>query len=174
MPVVMGRARPAGWISAKTVGSFVPGLTKKAFEKYGFSAAALIMDWERIAGSRLAAATSPMRLKWPRLGDESVAAGDARPGATLLLKVDPALALEIEYAARQLIDRINTYFGYRAVAEIRLLQAPQLAKVASPGHAATRASPASAPAGPGLAAALARLEAGIRGQSGSRAGGSGR
>ena len=41
------RRRPGMLFGAKTVGSFLPGLTRKAFEKYGFSAATLITDWAR-------------------------------------------------------------------------------------------------------------------------------
>lgn len=113
--------------SAKAVGSFVPKLTKKAVEKYGFSAAALITEWATIVGKETARHTEPQRLKWPRTVDayaetESDSAG--RPGATLFLMVDGAFALDIQYKGRQIIDRINSYFGYRAVAELRIVQKP--------------------------------------------------
>ena len=47
-----------------------------------------------------------------------------RPGATLVLRVDGARALDVQYKARQIIERINAYFGYAAVAELRIVQAP--------------------------------------------------
>ncbi len=114
-------------IKAKTVGSFVPGLTKKACEKYGFSAASLISDWPQIVGRDLSRHTSPQRLKWPRYvpAYQDVETGcEGRPGATLILHVDPAKALDIQYGTTQLIERINGYFGYRAVSDIRIVQAP--------------------------------------------------
>jgi hypothetical protein len=113
-------------ITARALGSYVPGLTRGAFEKHGFAAAALITEWERIVGPEFAAYTRPERLKWPKVplrpaeGDEP---GVSRPAATLLLRVDPARALEAEYKAALILDRVNTYFGYRAVAEVRVLQA---------------------------------------------------
>lgn len=116
----------ARFVPAKTVGSFVPSLTRKAFEKFGFSTATLLTDWARIVGADLAAFTVPDKLKWPR-GPESGGAEDddgARRAATLMLRVDPARALDVEYRARQIADRINGYFGYRAVETIRLVQAP--------------------------------------------------
>jgi hypothetical protein len=48
----------------------------------------------------------------------------------LVLRVDPARALDVQYKAQQILERINVYFGYRAVAELRIVQAP-LAKRAS-------------------------------------------
>lgn len=116
-----------GMVPARTVGSFVPKLTQKAFEKYGFSTVALLTDWTAIAGRDLAAYTRPERIKWPRnvAVREDVESGcQGRPGACLILRVDPARALDVQYSAAQLIERINGYFGYRAIADLRILQAP--------------------------------------------------
>ncbi|MEZ5817278.1 MAG: DciA family protein [Hyphomicrobiaceae bacterium] len=117
-------------IPAKTVGSFVPRLTRPAFERYGFSAAALITDWETIVGGDIAAYTMPERLKWPRrvewTGEEVSDEERGRPGATLILAVAAGRALDIQYKAAQLVERINSYFGYRAVADLRIVQVPQI------------------------------------------------
>src|SRR5262249_11782606 len=122
------RKRPGPLYGVKTVGSFLPGLTRKAFEKYGFSAASLVADWATIAGRDLAAYTAPERLKWPRVverSDEELAeTGKGRPGATLVLRVDGGRSLDVQHRARQIIERINAYFGYAAVAELRIVQAP--------------------------------------------------
>jgi hypothetical protein len=185
MPVI--RARTPGWVSAKAVGSYVPGLTRKAFERFGFSTAALITDWEKIAGTRIAAYTEPQRLRWPRpQGEDAPEAVEGRPGATLVLKVDPARALDAEYAAPQIVDRINAYFGYRAVAALRLVQAPvsatgnrqPAAGVSATGirHPASVTTPSTTIPATGcrlpvaasdpLAAALARLAAGVAARHG--------
>ena len=105
------------------VGSFVAGLAGKAFEKYGFAAAGLITDWAAIAGQELALYTRPERLKWPPAGVDGEDA-PRRRGATLLLCVDAARGLDVQFRARQIIERINGYFGYAAVAELRILQGP--------------------------------------------------
>ncbi|MDX2308963.1 MAG: DciA family protein [Hyphomicrobium sp.] len=173
--IAAGRLGATDWLSrsrsrlhVKAVGSFVPALTKKAFEKHGFSAATLIMDWQRIVGSELASVALPERVKWPRV---PVAADpdsrEGRVGATLVLKVDPASALEVEYGARQIVERVNGYFGYRAVAEIRIIQVPVDPPRRRDHVPEDRAQP-SAPGSPGgfgegpLAEALARLEAGVK------------
>jgi hypothetical protein len=154
--------------ASKSVGAFVPGLTRKAFEKFGFSTASLIMDWPRIAGADLAQWTTPERVKWPQGFETAELAQEsgARPGATLVLRVDPARALDVEYRARQIIERINAYFGYRAIAELRILQAPLPAHAIAASRSVTKlAAQPQHPTLPDdpLARALARMEAGVRG-----------
>ncbi|MFM1813822.1 MAG: hypothetical protein RLZ98_517 [Pseudomonadota bacterium] len=110
---------------ASAVGSYLPQLTRKVFEKYGFSTADLLTDWPAIAGAELAAFTVPQQLKWPRkLGESENGVASERRGATLVLRVDGGRALDVQYQSRQIIERINGYFGYRAVSELRLVQAP--------------------------------------------------
>jgi hypothetical protein len=110
-------------VAAKTVGEFVPALMRPAFEKFGFPAAAILTDWAAIAGPELAAFTAPERLKWPRRSGGEDAQEDGA-GATLVLRVSGARALEVEHSRERLIERINAAFGYRAVTTIRLIQAP--------------------------------------------------
>lgn len=154
--------------ASKSVGAFVPGLTRKAFEKFGFSTASLIMDWPRIAGADIAQWTTPERVRWPQGHETAELAQESgtRPGATLLLRVDPARALDVEYRARQIIERINAYFGYRAIAELRILQAPlpahAMAVTRSMTKPAARPQQMALPEDP-LARALARMEAGVKG-----------
>src|SRR5262245_7872073 len=108
-------------VAARTVGEFVPTLMRPAFEKFGFPAAALLTEWAAIAGPEIAAFTAPERLKWPRRanGEE-----EDQNGATLILRVGGARALEVEHSRERLIERINAAFGYRAVTAIRIVQAP--------------------------------------------------
>lgn len=173
------KARKPVYVAAKAVGTFVPGLTRKSFEKFGFATAQLITDWGDVAGVELARFTCPERIRWPRLplGEDGEA---ARGGAVLMLRVDPARALDVEYKRAQLMERINVYFGYRAVADIRIVQgaidrAEQNGKafatpplsVGRPARPAAGGKPAGAPeieavADEGLRQALARLQSGIQ------------
>ena len=73
----------------------------------------------------------------------------------------------MQYKARQIIERINAYFGYAAVAELRIVQAP-VERQAAAARPAARASgeplthEVAHVADPGLRDALARLGAGVR------------
>jgi hypothetical protein len=166
-----------GMVSARTVGSFVPKLTQKAFEKYGFSTVALLTDWTAIAGKDLAAYTLPERIKWPRnvpIREDVEGGCQGRPGACLILRVDPARALDVQYSTAQLLERINGYFGYRAVADLRILQAPldpirkpqahrEQPRSLPPANAALVKTPMPVPmvADEALKAALMRLQEGF-------------
>lgn len=150
----------------KQAGAFAPGLTRPAFEKYGFPAAALLTDWAAIAGPDLASYTAPERLKWPRQPGGPEEARAHQP-ATLVLRVEGPRAIELQHRLPQLIERINSYFGFRAVAQIRLYQAP-LERQPCARTAPCRITPRPDRAGlvesirdPRLRAALSRIAAAI-------------
>jgi hypothetical protein len=154
---------------ARAVGSFLPHLTTKALQKYGFSTASLIMDWPAVVGREIASYAAPERIKWPRAAeqadDEGASTPARRAGAVLMLRVDGARALDVQYRTQQIVERINAYFGYAAIAQIRLIQAPL---AVAPEQRLPR--PPAAPltrevagvADTGLRDALARLGAEIR------------
>lgn len=162
------KAQARAKFTGHTLSKFVGKLTKKAFEKHGFSAATLLTDWRTIVGHDLATYTAPERLKWPRgvetYGDVAED-GAGRPGATLVVRVDSARALDVSYKSRQLIERINAYFGYKAVSELRFIQAPVAAllmqPVMRPPRPAQPTAHVQAVADEGLRDALAKLEATI-------------
>lgn len=112
---------------ARPLGALVPAITAKSFERFGFAVASLLIDWPSIVGAELAAYTEPERLRWPRAGHVTPADepdAEHRRSATLVLKVDGARALDVQYRARQIIERINSHYGYRAVEALRIVQGP--------------------------------------------------
>lgn len=134
-PPVKKTRRTGGGPSA--IGAYVPAVTRAAFSAHGFPSANILSDWPDIIGAEFAEITSPERLIWPR-GAEPYAeqagggqgrtgrTGHRRAGATLVLRVDGPRSLEIQHIAPQLLERINVYFGYRAVAHLRIQQGPVL------------------------------------------------
>lgn len=167
------RHRVQGTFGPKAVGALVPGVTRKAFEKYGFSTATLLTDWSVIVGAELARSTQPERLKWPRISDRDQPAAQRDAGATLVLRVDDGRAMDVQYRTRQIIDRINAHFGYRAVSQIRIIQAPLVPVAATPASRTVTSRPSRASTSPradlsgianeDLRAALARMQQAITG-----------
>lgn len=97
----------------RVAGSLVGALTKKALGKRGFASAAIITDWATIVGPDLAKHTRPQKLTFPK---------GKRDGGTVHILTSGPMALQLQHLAPMVVDRINGYFGYGAVAEIRLVQ----------------------------------------------------
>ena len=115
----------------------------EVFAKQGFASADIVTHWPDIVGPEIAAHAEPMKLKWPRGGDE-----EAGP-ATLVLRVEGPAAVEIQHLAAVILERVNRFFGWRAVDRIALRQAPLTRRA--------RARPSSAPTAEAVALTADRL-----------------
>lgn len=136
VPRSLPSSRPAGSrnSSFRTVGSLLPKLTKPVFEKYGFSVTSIITEWTQIVGHDLAGFTRPEKLKWQKkctqIPPEYEDASDLKNqsgrsnDAILVLRVDGPRAIEVQFQSEQIIERINRFFGYKAITGIRIIQAP--------------------------------------------------
>jgi hypothetical protein len=90
-------------------------IVRRAFGRQGFAEPGVLLRWHEIVGDTLARFTLPERLSFPY--------GERSQG-TLHLKVDGQFALEVQHLEPMIVERINTFFGYGAVAKIAILQAP--------------------------------------------------
>lgn len=93
-------------------------ITDAALRKRGFAQSTVITNWAEIVGAELADHTTPQRLAFPRSGR------GGRGGGTLHVRVAGALATELQHLEPLVLERINTYFGYQAVARLALEQGP--------------------------------------------------
>lgn len=125
----------AAW-GARAVGAYVSRVLDPVARARGFSTTALLSEWPAIVGAYLASFTMPDKIVWPRRQDEQEAKKHRPEGATLTLRVEGPRAIEVQHCAGQILERVNIYFGYRAIAEMRILQAP-VVKV----HARRRSPP---------------------------------
>tara|TARA_R110000868_G_scaffold1844_2_gene14546 strand:- start:6930 stop:7469 length:540 start_codon:yes stop_codon:yes gene_type:complete len=98
-----------------TVGTSLPHLAAPALRKRGFAQARLITEWPSIVGEALARETVPQKLVFQR---------GSKTDAILHLRVASGYALELQHIAPQIIARINGFFGFRAVADLRYAQGP--------------------------------------------------
>jgi len=162
-------ARAAG--AARPIGAFAAGALDPAARARGFATAALFSEWTSIVGSELAQFTMPDRILWPRQRDDTGEANDRRSrkhdGAVLILRVDGPRAIEVQHRSCQILERVNGHFGYRAVADLRILQAPVTRRPAPLPAAPRPIDPDALPPSAsiedgGLRAALLRLGSGAR------------
>lgn len=108
--------------------SSVPNLTKLALGRRGFAEASLIGEWTTIVGEDIARLAIPVKMRLPRpkqgnaRKDEKPAGSVAPniPGGTLTLRASPAASLEIQHLKPRILERIQRYFGYPAITEIKI------------------------------------------------------
>jgi hypothetical protein len=136
----------------------------EAFARQGFASADIVTHWPDIVGPEIAAHAEPIKLRWPRGGDE------APEPATLELRVEGPAAIEIQHLSGVIVERVNRFFGWRAIDRIAIRQAPLARRARSrparaPSAEATARVAARLPdiADADLRAALARLGAAIKG-----------
>lgn len=85
---------------------------------------ALIGSWEDIAGSDFADCTRPEKIAWARrAAGETLEAGGIQP-AVLTIACEGARALFLAHSQSELLARINGFFGYPAIGQIRIVQKP--------------------------------------------------
>jgi hypothetical protein len=148
-------AKPLREIAGKIVGD--------TFARQGFASTELVTRWSDIVGADIAAHSEPIKIQWARPAD-----GEEQEPGTLVLRVEGPAAIEIQHLANVICERVNRFFGWRAVARLALRQAPlrrgerKAARTADPAAAARIAETLSDIGDDDLKQALARLGAAIK------------
>lgn len=149
----------------RPIGELVGPCLGDVFAKRGFASGALLTQWPEIVGTEIAAYAEPFKLQWPR-GTHAAEDGEA---ATLVLRVEGPAAIEIQHLAPIILERVNRFLGWRAVARLSIRQAPlprrkQHGRRKEPDPEAVAAVAAQLPAieAEPLRDALARLGAAIK------------
>ena len=142
---------------AETLGSSVSRLTKPIFGKRGLADGAIAREWANIVGPMIAKHSQPDRISY---------ANRERNNGILHLRVDhSAMATELQHLEPQLMERINGYFGFKAVGRMRFIHGPLARATEEPAREAAEtpaqsvqvASEVSAVDDPELREALNRL-----------------
>jgi len=103
----------------KPLGQLVGKTIADALARQGFASTGVVTHWPEIVGPEIADHAEPMRMIWPRRVHED----DPDP-ATLVLRVEGPVALEIQHLSGVIIEKVNRFFGFRAVGRIQIRQAP--------------------------------------------------
>ena len=115
-PRIMNKpARPF----AKPLRDVVGKVVGESFRRQGFASAELVTRWTEIAGADIAACSQPIKIQWTRPVE-----GEEREPGTLILRVEGPAAIEIQHSASVILERVNRFLGWRAVARLALRQAP--------------------------------------------------
>ena len=94
--------------------SNIEDITKKLLGQSGFVEISLLKNWDSIVGQDLAQNSFPERIDYKK--------GERGCGTLILNVSSGAFALEVSHLSPMIIKKINTYFGYLAVQNIKIIQ----------------------------------------------------
>ena len=150
--------------SARPLAALLGPCLVAAFKRHGFASTEIVTHWADIVGAEIAAHAEPIKITWPRQGD----AEEPEP-ATLVLRCEGPAVLEIQHLNDVIIERINRFLGWRAIARLALRQAPLRRRIKRPvpappdaGEARRIAESMTGIADTELRAALGRLGAAVK------------
>ena len=150
--------RPRGG-EARAIADLIPAVGGAAFRKFGFIQASLVTRWRDIVGDRLADVTEPAMIRFP-MGQKA--------DGMLHLVISGAHAPMLQHVEPELIAAVNRFFGYAAIARVRMTQgqvkpAPRPVQPAAiaPAIPADLSDSLRAVADPELRTVLERMAAGL-------------
>ena len=94
----------------RSFGNTLPRGVKSILKKNGYNYSEIISKWNMLVGNDVACCSYPKSIKMTT-GDKN---------GTLVLAVKRGNEINIEYSKKEIINKINSYFGYKLINEIRL------------------------------------------------------
>ena len=88
----------------------LPTQIKKVLKKNGFNLSSIVDNWTGIVGNEVSNKCYPVNIKSYR-GTKSI---------TLILNVIHGKEIDVEYNKKNIIDKINSYFGYIFIKNIQI------------------------------------------------------
>jgi len=90
--------------------SSIPKTLKKHLRKGGYNYSNIVDNWTKMVSKKVSDACYPLTVK---MGKEM------RDG-TLVLNVIHGKEMEVEYEKKEIIDKINSFFGYNCISQVTL------------------------------------------------------
>jgi hypothetical protein len=104
--------RPRGG-RARAVGDIVPDVGRASFRRFGFVQSSVVSRWPEIVGPRFADISTPESIRFPP---------GRRAEGVLTLVVAGAHSAMMQHVGPSIIERVNRFFGYPAVARLSFRQ----------------------------------------------------
>lgn len=90
--------------------SSIPKTLKKHLKKGGYNYSNIVDNWTKIVGSKISDFCYPITIKM----------GKDMKNGILVLNVIHGKEMEIEYKKNEIIDKINVFFGYECINNVKL------------------------------------------------------
>jgi hypothetical protein len=105
------RPEPMRANRARAVSELLPDVGGAAFRKFGFVQHSIVSRWREIVGERYARVSAPESIRFPQ---------GKRADGVLHLLVSGAHAPMMQHIAPEIVERVNRFFGYGAVARLSI------------------------------------------------------
>ena len=90
--------------------SAIPHGLKKILRKGGYNFSNIVDSWSKMVGNDMSEICYPVKIRQ----------GKDTNNNTLVLNVIHGNELKVEYSKREMIDKINSFFGYNSIGDIKL------------------------------------------------------
>ena len=90
--------------------SAIPKTLKKYLRKNGYNFSNIVDNWTKIVNKKIADVCYPA----------SVRMGKEMKNGTILLNVIHGKELEVEYQKKEIIEKLNCFFGYNCIEQVKL------------------------------------------------------
>ena len=94
----------------KPFSSSIPRTLKKYLKKGGYNYSNIVDNWTKMMDKKISDSCYPLTIKM----------GKEMKDGTLVLNVLHGKELEIEYEKREIMDKINSFFGYNCINQVTL------------------------------------------------------
>ena len=91
-------------------GNTLPRGVKGILKKNGYNYSEIISKWSILVGKDISSCSYPKSIKMKK----------GSSNGTLVIEIKRGDEIQIEYAKKEIMDKINSYFGYKLIEEIKL------------------------------------------------------
>ena len=94
----------------KPFSSSIPKTLKRYLKKGGYNYSNIIDNWTQMVDRKISDSCYPIEVKMDKKMKDGI----------LILNVIHGKELEIEYAKKEIVDKINSFFGYNCISQVNL------------------------------------------------------
>ena len=94
----------------RSFGNTLPRGVKGILKKNGYNYSEIISKWSMLVGKDISSCSYPKSIKMKK----------GNTNGTLLLTVKRGDEITVEYSKKEIINKINSYFGYKIIDKIRI------------------------------------------------------
>ena len=94
----------------RSFGNTLPRSVKSILKKNGYNYSEIISKWDSLVGKDISKSCFPKSIKMSR----------ENKNGTLILYVERGNEIIAEYSKKEIMNKINSYFGYKLIDQIRL------------------------------------------------------